>query len=261
MRGTSKEPVTGYQRLGRGYPDISLVGNNYMTSIGGKWFSVSGTSASCPVMAGMVSIINSARMKLGKTSVGWLNPTLYYMQASFVKDITSGKNNCDAGDSATCCTQGFHATPGWDPTTGLGSLNFDLFRNAIVALGSGTAAAVTPARSPVKTPKKPQTTATVGRLVGQKQHESEKPSVRPSSAPFIRKKGSKQPSALNSTLRPSQSPSSASPSGSPSEKVRVKKGRSSVQEVQENQCSSNDIDSDIESESDTAPEHLKHQHL
>jgi hypothetical protein len=45
-------------------------------------------------------------------------------------DVTSGSNNCceyDDVDPVTCCTSGFTAATGWDPTTGLGSINFNDF--------------------------------------------------------------------------------------------------------------------------------------
>ena len=133
--GTAKEPVAGYNAKGRGYPDISFLGHNYAVAIGGDWYSVSGTSASCPVFAGMVSLINGARITSGKSSVGWLNPTLYYYKSLYVKDIISGRNNCDAGNLEKCCTQGFYATQGWDPATGLGTLNFESFKRLLFSLG------------------------------------------------------------------------------------------------------------------------------
>ena len=133
--GTVREPVAGYRSKGRGYPDLSFLGTNYAVAIGGDWYSVSGTSASCPVFAGMVSLINGVRIASGKSSVGWINPALYYYKALYVNDIVSGRNNCDAGNLAKCCTQGFYATQGWDPATGLGSLKFEPFKRLIFSLG------------------------------------------------------------------------------------------------------------------------------
>lgn len=42
--------------VGRGYPDISAMGNAYPIVVGGKIVLVSGTSVSAPVVAGMVSV-------------------------------------------------------------------------------------------------------------------------------------------------------------------------------------------------------------
>ena len=132
---TSKAPVSGYNSAGRGYPDISIVGTNYVVIIGGAPYLVSGTSASAPVVAGMLSLINAARLALGKTSVGWINPTLYTYFRTFTNDITIGKNNCLVDSVGPCCSQGFNAATGWDPATGLGSLNFRALKTLIVGLG------------------------------------------------------------------------------------------------------------------------------
>jgi hypothetical protein len=132
--GLGKSPVAGYAANGRAYPDISLAGMNYVVVIGGTRYSVSGTSASCPAVAGFISNINAARLAIGKGSVGWINPTLYTKGSSFVNDITSGNIKCVA--DGTCCTTGFYATAGWDPATGLGSVNYGKMSSLFVALGS-----------------------------------------------------------------------------------------------------------------------------
>jgi hypothetical protein len=38
---------------------------------------VAGTSAACPVVAGIFTIVNNARLKAGKKSLGFLNPFIY----------------------------------------------------------------------------------------------------------------------------------------------------------------------------------------
>lgn len=86
--------------------------------IGGQVYHISGTSASSPVVAGIFSLVNSARLAAGKSSLGWVNPALYAIKDGYI-DITSGNNRC-AAQGEVCCTQGFNATAGWDPTTGLG---------------------------------------------------------------------------------------------------------------------------------------------
>lgn len=106
---------------GRGYPDVSLLGSNYIVVAGQYAQSVSGTSASAPVFAAMVSLVNAARKRAGKPSLGWINPALYQLSSEFVHDITSGNNMCT--ELQPCCSQGFYAAPGWDPVTGLGSVS------------------------------------------------------------------------------------------------------------------------------------------
>lgn len=157
---TSKKPVGGYNLAGRGYPDISAEGTNYVVFIGGVPYLVSGTSASAPVVASMLSLVNAARLANGKTSIGWINPTLYYYFQSFTKDITIGKNNCIVGDKVSCCKQGFNAAPGWDPATGLGSLNFLAFKTLISSIGGKKNAASSTTKKPTATAS-PTTPSTI----------------------------------------------------------------------------------------------------
>lgn len=108
-----------------------MLGHAYVVIIGGQNASVDGTSASAPVMAAFATLVNSRRVELGLSTLGWLNPALYYYSDSFIRDITAGNNNCTASD--TCCSEGFYAAPGWDPTTGLGSVMFDRFLSTLGA--------------------------------------------------------------------------------------------------------------------------------
>jgi len=120
----STKPVSGYSTTGRGYPDVSLAGYAYQTIIGGHQYSSSGTSASAPAFAAMVSLVNAVQRQAGMPSLGWLNPAIYASGGSFTNDITSGNNKCTMGN---CCSQGFYAAPGWDPVTGFGSVDFTKF--------------------------------------------------------------------------------------------------------------------------------------
>ena len=106
---------------------------------------VSGTSAACPVMAGMISLVNSARRANGNSTLGWLNPALYALHPAFVNDITSGDNRCVAAGEQ-CCQQGFFAAKGWDPVTGLGSLDFEKFKTAMMGIVNGAAVENTQSR-------------------------------------------------------------------------------------------------------------------
>lgn len=94
--------------------------------LGGELVSVDGTSASTPVIAAMIALINDARIKIGMSPMGFLNPWLYATAAKFPSafvDITQGDNNCTA-NAQICCPFGLPATPGWDASTGLGTPNF-----------------------------------------------------------------------------------------------------------------------------------------
>eukprot|EP01032_Pedospumella_encystans_P018131 gene18131-20647_t len=123
---SNSAPLAGYDPTRRGYPDISVLANNYVVAADGLPYIVSGTPASSPVVAGMVSLVNSARRAAGNSTLGWLNPALYAYAPLFVNDITSGDNKCLTAN-VPCCPQGFTASTGWDPVTGLGSLDFGKF--------------------------------------------------------------------------------------------------------------------------------------
>jgi tripeptidyl-peptidase-1 len=76
-----------------------------------------GTSASAPVVASMVSIVNSLRELKNLSTIGFINPTLYENPDLF-NDIIDGKNNCCHGQSdsdTVCCNSGFYTDVGWDP--------------------------------------------------------------------------------------------------------------------------------------------------
>jgi tripeptidyl-peptidase-1 len=104
--------VTGYRTGQRGYPDLSLAGNDYVIVVNNTFQVVAGTSASAPVVAGMISLVNSQRKAASKPPMGFLNPFLYEKSSQFVMDITSGNNLCTS-NGTVCCSQGFHAMSGW----------------------------------------------------------------------------------------------------------------------------------------------------
>lgn len=132
---SSNAPVQGFDRTGRAYPDVALAGLHYEVVVGGNVLLVSGTSASAPAIAGMVSLVNSARLDAGKSSLGFVNPAIYLHGTAITNDITSGKNNCAAQNiPQVCCAEGFFAAAGWDPLTGFGSLDFQKFRDVFVNL-------------------------------------------------------------------------------------------------------------------------------
>ncbi|KIJ65932.1 hypothetical protein HYDPIDRAFT_187022 [Hydnomerulius pinastri MD-312] len=102
----------------RAYPDLSANGANYVVTIDGSFESVFGTSASSPVVGAILTMINDARLAQGKSTIGFINPTIYSAEfASAFNDITNGTN-------PGCGTNGFNTTAGWDPVTGLGTPNF-----------------------------------------------------------------------------------------------------------------------------------------
>jgi len=135
---TEGQKVSSGFSSGRGIPDLSMAAHNYMIFVGGTRGVVSGTSASAPVFAAMLSLVNAQLANQGKAPVGFVNPTLYKAAVAGdgsnpFNDITSGDNLCTAGQPTInppqCCPQGFYAAPGWDPATGLGSWNHEIGRH------------------------------------------------------------------------------------------------------------------------------------
>jgi tripeptidyl-peptidase-1 len=70
--------ITGgiYNHTGRGYPDFSAIGDNIVIFLEGKPALKGGTSASAPVFAAILTRINEERIAVGKSTVGFVNPTL-----------------------------------------------------------------------------------------------------------------------------------------------------------------------------------------
>eukprot|EP01090_Pellita_catalonica_P004224 TRINITY_DN14062_c0_g1_i1.p1 TRINITY_DN14062_c0_g1~~TRINITY_DN14062_c0_g1_i1.p1 ORF type:complete len:593 (-),score=124.65 TRINITY_DN14062_c0_g1_i1:31-1809(-) len=122
---TAKLPPTKFfHEKNRGFPDIAGLGHNYLIRLGGSWQIVDGTSCSTPVWAGMVALINDARLNAGKAAVGFIAPMLYDIFAkdpSVFNSLPTGNNKC----TESCCSQyGYEAGPQWDPATGLGTPDF-----------------------------------------------------------------------------------------------------------------------------------------
>lgn len=105
-----------YNRIGRGVPDVAANGDNIAVYVGGEYQLSGGTSASTPIFSAVINRINEERLRCGKSTLGFLNPSLY-AHPSMLNDITNGTN-------PGCNTVGFSAVKGWDPVTGLGTPNF-----------------------------------------------------------------------------------------------------------------------------------------
>ncbi len=119
----------------RDVPDISFsaaLHDGYQIVIGGSNAAVGGTSCGTPTMAGIVALLNQYQMQNGKQSaagLGNINPQLYRLAQSAPSafhDVTAGDNlvACAQG-TADCATGsfGYMSGPGYDPASGLGSLD------------------------------------------------------------------------------------------------------------------------------------------
>ena len=114
-------PGAGYfNSTGRAFPDIAAVGHNLLIVEGGAAQPVGGTSASSPIVAAIIALLNVESMAQTGKPLGFLNPFLYQMfaaQPDCFHDITIGDNKCtEDGCGASC--EGYLCAPGWDPVTG-----------------------------------------------------------------------------------------------------------------------------------------------
>ncbi|KAF8514826.1 tripeptidyl peptidase A, partial [Hysterangium stoloniferum] len=110
---------------GRAIPDVSAQGDNYEFVIEGGNFLVGGTSAASPTFAGIVALLNDARIAAGKPTLGFLNPLIYSKAFTAFNDITVGNN-------PGCGTEGFSCRVGWDAVTGFGTPNFGLLKDIVL---------------------------------------------------------------------------------------------------------------------------------
>jgi tripeptidyl-peptidase-1 len=127
------ESKASYITTGRATPDVSALGTGYSVVVGGSvQKGVGGTSASAPVFAGIVSLLNEQRINAGKSAMGFLNPFIYANPQAFT-DVVKGDNKLGRGGMPQ---PGFECAKGWDPVTGVGTPVFPkLLKAAMAAAG------------------------------------------------------------------------------------------------------------------------------
>lgn len=139
-----------YNTNGRGFPDVAAQGNKLFSAIchtpkansyKGQGFqvidklrlsSVGGTSASAPVFASVIGLLNNARLAAGMPSLGFLNPWIYEQGYKGMNDIVEGGSRGCTGRSIYSGLPtrlvpyaSWNATEGWDPVTGYGTPDFE----------------------------------------------------------------------------------------------------------------------------------------
>ncbi|KAI9146842.1 Tripeptidyl-peptidase sed2 [Paramyrothecium foliicola] len=121
-------PYYTFNTTGRGYPDVTLLGTDFLVVRGNFSQPAKGTSASTPVVASMIALLNDIRLKKGLPVLGFLNPLLYdnKVASSGFKDITEGSiNGCATAEHQQ---GGYAAATGWDAASGLGEPDFAALR-------------------------------------------------------------------------------------------------------------------------------------
>ncbi|KAI4180759.1 MAG: hypothetical protein L6R41_007030 [Letrouitia leprolyta] len=120
-----------YNPNGRGFPDVAAQAYNFTVIDRGVEIRVGGTSASSPAFAGIVSLLNGARLAEGRKPLGFLNPFIYkYGYRGLTDIVDGGSRGCTGRDiysglpTPVVPGAGWNATKGWDPVTGYGTPNF-----------------------------------------------------------------------------------------------------------------------------------------
>ncbi|MDB5975962.1 MAG: Peptidase propeptide [Nevskia sp.] len=101
----------------------------------GNLTSAGGTSFGAPVFAAILTLV---AQKTGASALGNVNPRLYQLAGSTTTvfhDITSGNNNVKTTGGSTI---GYSAGVGYDPTTGLGSMDVSNLANAWAGSGGSS---------------------------------------------------------------------------------------------------------------------------
>jgi subtilase family serine protease len=123
----------------RNTPDIAAEANFDNSTVDNGVFSTGwgGTSFAAPRWAGFLTLVNQQSIAKGKSTMGFINPTIYRLATSSVytsafHDITSGSNPSTGGGNS-----GFNAVAGYDLVTGWGSPNGTGLINQLTGEGNG----------------------------------------------------------------------------------------------------------------------------
>ncbi|KAH9873229.1 hypothetical protein J1614_005627 [Plenodomus biglobosus] len=121
-----------YNPEGRGFPDVAAQGKGFRVIDKGRSIFVGGTSASAPVFASIIALLNNARFASGKPALGFLNPWIYEVGYEGLNDIVDGGSTGCTGRSIYSGLEtpyvpyaSWNATTGWDPVTGHGTPDFE----------------------------------------------------------------------------------------------------------------------------------------
>ncbi len=109
------------------------------------WLTVGGTSASAPLWAGSMALINQYLQSQGKAVVGFANPALYGLfnaqqQSPAFHDVNTGNNLY------------YPATNGYDMASGIGTPDVNNIAHDLALISGGGTPTPTPTSTPTPTP-------------------------------------------------------------------------------------------------------------
>lgn len=86
------------------------------------------------MVAGLIALLNDARLRAGKPTMGFINPFIYSLKYGPLIDVDSGTATGCTGTNAQTGEElegagiipwaSWNNTVGWDPVTGMGMPNF-----------------------------------------------------------------------------------------------------------------------------------------
>lgn len=137
---------------GRMLPDVSFAAAPapvpYAFVYNGSSQFVGGTSASAPLFAGVVALVNDYLLRTGsiaQAGLGNVNPRLYLLaekNPGIFHDVVNGSNSVPCLTGTADCPAGVLAWPahaGYDEATGLGSVDADALATNWLSVSPGTA--------------------------------------------------------------------------------------------------------------------------
>ncbi len=158
----------------RHVPDIALAAagghDGYLITFMGQTTVVGGTSAGTPSLAGILALLNQYLVTNGvqaKPGLGNINPQLYRLAQStpaVFHDIVSGSNIVPCAQGSPNCLAGsfgFNAVPGYDLSTGLGSIDVNALATNWNSATNGVTVTLTSSASKVTANDTITLTATV----------------------------------------------------------------------------------------------------
>mmetsp|Transcript_10314 Transcript_10314/g.15543 ORF Transcript_10314/g.15543 Transcript_10314/m.15543 type:complete len:581 (+) Transcript_10314:379-2121(+) len=141
-QSSSLPPANWFNQKGRGYNDIASLGDLMMIVFNNEISTSGGTSASGPLSAGIIALLNDQRLSNNLPPLGFINPLLYKVASEKTKypgafnraEVATNKcKELGAFGEASCCQYGFSSTPQllWDPLVGLGSIQYGVWKDIV----------------------------------------------------------------------------------------------------------------------------------